>query len=411
MSNKVVITGMGAVSPIGLDVESSFAAAKEGKGGIVKVTTFDAESTQIFVAGEVKDFDPSKYINKREARRFALFTQYAVVAAMQAWEQSGIADGEYDADRIGVILGCGMGALDEICLQCNELENNGPRAVSPIFIPKCIINSAAGQVAIRLGLHGPCYAVVTACSSGTDALGQAYYAIKEGRLDAVLVGGTESTMTELAVQGFHQMQALSESKDPKRAMMPFDKDRQGFVMGEGAAFMLIETQEHAEKRGAKSLGEIAGYGQTCDAHHITAPEPSGTYASKAMSNAIKEAGIEPKDIGYINAHGTSTPLNDAFESAAIERCFGEHSKNLLVNSTKSMTGHMLGAAGGAEAIFTILAMRDQVLPPTINLDDPDPDCDLDYVPNTARDAQVNIAISNSFGFGGTNGSLVFSLLS
>jgi len=278
--------------------------------------------------------------------------------------------------------------------------------VSPIFIPKCIINSAAGQVAIRLGLHGPCYAVVTACSSGADALGQAYYAIKEGRLDAVLVGGTESTMTELAVQGFHQMQALSESKDPKRAMMPFDKDRQGFVMGEGAAFMLLETQEHANKRGAKRLGEIAGYGQTCDAHHITAPEPSGKYASKAMTLAIKEAGIEPKDIGYINAHGTSTPLNDAFESAAIERCFGDHAKNLLVNSTKSMTGHMLGAAGAFEAVMTACALRDGISPPTIGLEVEDEACKLNYVKGKAQPLDTSYGLSNSFGFGGHNSCVI-----
>lgn len=406
MSNKVIITGMGAISPIGLDVESSFEAAKAGKCGIAKATSFDTESTQIFVAGEIKDFDPSKYITKREARRIARFTQYAVVAAMQAWELSGIADGEYDADRIGVILGCGMGALDEICLQCNELANNGPRAVSPIFIPKSIINSAAGMVAIRLGLHGPCYAVVTACSSGADALGQAYYAIKEGRLDAVLVGGTEATMTELAVQGFHQMQALSESDDPKRAMMPFDKDRQGFVMGEGAAFMLVETQEHAEKRGAKRYGEIAGYAQTCDAHHITAPEPSGKYASKAMSMAIKEAGVQPEDIGYINAHGTSTPLNDAFESAAIERCFGDHAKNLLVNSTKSMTGHMLGAAGAFEAVMTACALREGISPPTIGLQVEDEQCRLNYVKGKAQPMNTSYGMSNSFGFGGHNSCII-----
>jgi 3-oxoacyl-[acyl-carrier-protein] synthase II len=406
MSNKVIITGMGAVSPIGLDVESSFAAAKEGKGGIAKTTTFDTEITQIFVAGEVKDFDPSKYINKREARRIARFTQYAIVASMEAWESSGIADSDYDADRIGVILGCGMGALDEICIQCDELEHNGPRAVSPLFIPKSIINSAAGTVAIMLGLHGPCYAVVTACSSGTDALGQAYYAIKEGRLDAVLVGGTEATMTELAVQGFHQMQALSESDDPKRAMTPFDKDRQGFVMGEGSAFMLVETEEHAKKRGAKRLGEIAGYAQTCDAHHITAPEPSGKYASKAMALAVKEAGIELSDVGYINAHGTSTPLNDAFESAAIERCFGEHAKNLLVNSTKSMTGHMLGAAGAFEAVMTACALRDGISPPTIGLQVEDEQCRLNYVKGKAQPLDTSYGMSNSFGFGGHNSCIV-----
>ena len=406
MNNKVIITGMGAVSPIGDNVERSFEAAINGICGIGLATSFDTEATEIYVAGEVKDFDPTPYINKREARRMARFSQFAYVAAMQAWEQSGIKDSSYDGNKIGVILGSGMGGLDVICDQHAEMMNEGPRAVSSFFIPKAIINTAAGTIAISLGLHGPCYGMVTACSSGTDALGQAYYAVKEGRLDAVLVGGAESCMTELAVQGFHQMQALSESKDPARAMIPFDKDRDGFVMAEGAAFMVLESEEHAKKRGAAGLAELAGYAQTCDAHHITAPEPSGTYASMAMELAIKEAGITTKDVGYINTHGTSTPLNDVFESGAIEKCFGEHSKNLLVNSTKSMTGHMLGAAGAFEAVMTACALRAGISPPTIGLENEDEECRLDYVKGTRRAMDTAYGMSNSFGFGGHNSSIV-----
>lgn len=406
MSNKVMITGMGAISPIGLDAEQSFKAAIDGVCGIAKATSFDTELTEITAAGEVKDFDPSQYIKKREARRMARFTQFAMVAAMQAWEQGGMTEGEFDSERVGVILGSGMGGLDVICEQYGELTNHGPRSVSSLFIPKSIINTTPGLIAIKLGLHGPCFSVVTACSSGTDAIGQAYYAVKEGRVDAVLVGGAESVMTELAVQGFHQMQALSESKDPKRASIPFDKDRQGFVMGEGAAFILIESEQHAKKRGAKIQGEIAGFAQTCDGHHITAPQPDGIYAAKAMELAIKEAGIEKSDVGYINAHGTSTPLNDAFESAAIERCFGEHAQNLLVSSTKSMTGHMLGAAGAFEAVLTACALNEGIAPPTIGLETEGEGCNLDYVKGTAKKINTEYGLSNSFGFGGHNSSIL-----
>lgn len=406
MSNKVIITGMGAVSPIGLDVEQSFNAAIEGKCGIVEATSFDTEATEIYVAGEVKDFDPTLYIKKREARRMARFSLLGFAAAVQAWKQSGMEESEYDDDRIGVILGSGMGGLDVICDTHAEMLRDGPRTVSSLFIPKAIINTAAGTIAIKLGLHGPCFGVVTACSSGNDALGQAYYAIKEGRMDAVLVGGAESCMTELAVQGFHQMQALSESKDPKRASIPFDKDRDGFVMGEGAAFLMLESEEHAKARGAVGLAEFAGYAQTCDAHHITAPEPEGVYACKAMAMAMEEAGISPSDVGYINTHGTSTPLNDVFESKAIEKCFGEYSKDILVNSTKSMTGHMLGSAGAFEAVITACALKAGISPPTIGLENEDEGCRLDYVKGTKRAMDTQYGMSNSFGFGGHNSSIV-----
>ena len=406
MSNKVIITGMGAISPIGKSVQESFDAALAGTCGIGLATSFDTTATEIYVAGEVKDFDPAPYINKRAARRMARFSQMAFVAAMQAWEQCGFEEGNYDPDRIGVILGSGMGGLDVICEQYSEMISEGPRAVSSFFIPKAIINTSAGTIAIELGLHGPCYSVVTACSSGADALGQAYYAVKEGRLDAVLVGGAESCMTELAVQGFHQMQALSESRDPKRASIPFDKERDGFVMAEGAAFLMLESEEHAEKRGAKGLAEFAGYAQTCDAHHITAPEPEGKFASQAMELAVKDAGLSLKDIGYINTHGTSTPLNDVFESGAIEKCFGEHSKNILVNSTKSMTGHMLGAAGAFETVMTVCALSAGVSPPTIGLQNEDEGCNLDYVKGEKRAMDTKCGMSNSFGFGGHNSSIV-----
>lgn len=403
MGNKVIVTGMGAVSPIGLNVEEAFRNATLGVCGISEVECFDAEYTGISVAGQVKDFDPSAHISKREAKRMAKFTQFGIVAAMQAWEQSGLT--EFDPARVGVVLGCGIGGLDVICSQHEEMRQEGARAVSSLFIPKAIINTTAGMIAMRLGLHGPCLSVVTACSSGADAIGQAYYAIKEGRQDAVLVGGAESSMTELAVQGFHQMQALSESTDPKRASIPFDKDRNGFVMSEGAAFMLLESEEHAKKRGAKPLGQVAGYAQTCDAYHITAPMPEGTYAADAMRLAIQDAGIRPEDVGYINAHGTSTPLNDVCESKAIELCFGEHAKKLLVSSTKSMTGHMLGAAGAFEAIMALCAINQGVAPPTAGLENEGEGCSLDYVKGAAKKMDTQYALTNSFGFGGHNSSI------
>lgn len=403
---KVYITGMGAVSPIGMSAEESFKAAADGVSGISATECFDAELTQIFVAGQVKNFSPEPYVSKREAKRMARFTQMAMVAAMQAWEQSGMQESGFDAERVGVLLGSGMGGLDVICEQYDELKTGGPRSVSSLFIPKAIINTTPGLIAIKLGLYGPCFSIVTACSSGADAIGQAYYAVKEGRADAILVGGAESVMTELAVQGFHQMGALSESADPNRASIPFDTARQGFVMGEGAAFILLESEESVKRRSAKTLGELAGYAQTCDAHHITAPQPEGVQAARAMSLAMKEAGIEKTQVGYINAHGTSTPLNDACESAAIETCFGEHAKELRVSSTKSMTGHMLGAAGAFEAVISLCALNAGVAPPTIGLEKEAEDCRLNYVKGKAQPIACEYALSNSFGFGGHNSCLV-----
>ena len=403
---KVYITGMGAVSPIGMNAGESFEAAVAGVSGISRPESFDAELTQIFAAGQIKNFTPEPYISKREAKRMARFTQMAIVAAVQAWEQSSMQDSGFDAERVGVLLGSGMGGLDVICEQYEELRTNGPRAVSSLFIPKAIINTTGGLIAIRLGLYGPCYSIVTACSSGADAIGQAYYAVREGRADAILVGGAESVMTELAVQGFHQMGALTESADPERASIPFDKDRQGFVIGEGAAFLLLESEESVKRRGAKTLGELAGYAQTCDAHHVTAPQPEGIQAARAMAQAMKDAGIAREQVGYINAHGTSTPLNDACESAAIETCFGEHAKQLLVSSTKSMTGHMLGAAGAFEAVMALYALNAGIAPPTIGLEEEAEDCRLNYVKGKAQPLSCEYALSNSFGFGGHNSCLV-----
>ncbi len=403
---EVYITGIGAVSPLGMTARESFSAAIAGKNGISAPEQFSSEITQIFAAGQVKDFSPEPYVNKREAKRMARFTQMAIVAAAQAWEEGGMQAGDYDPDRVGVVLGSGMGGLDVICEQYAELVNNGPRSVSSFFIPKAIVNTTAGLIAIRYGLCGPCYSIVTACASGADAIGHAYYAVREGRADAMLVGGTESVLIELAVQGFHQMGALSESADVLRASIPFDKERQGFVIGEGSAFLLLESEASVKKRGVVPLGSLAGYAQTCDAHHITAPQPEGKQAARAMSEAIRDAGIQKEQIGYINAHGTSTPLNDATESLAIESCFGEHTKNLKVSSTKSMTGHMLGAAGAFEAVLSLLALNEGVAPPTIGLEQEDDVCRLNYVKGTAQKLESEYALSNSFGFGGHNSCLV-----
>ena len=403
---EVFITGIGAVSPIGMTARESFSAAVAGKSGISKPEQFSSEMTQIFAAGQIKDFSPEPYVNKREAKRMARFTQMAIVAAAQAWEEAGLKPEEYDPERVGVVLGSGMGGLDVICEQYAELVNNGPRSVSSFFIPKAIVNTTAGLIAIRYGLNGPCYSLVTACASGADAIGHAYYAVREGRADAMLVGGAESVMIELAVQGFHQMGALSESEDVSRASIPFDRERQGFVIGEGAAFLLLESEASVKRRGAKPLGSLAGYAQTCDAHHITAPQPEGKQAARAMAEAIRDAGIAKEQIGYINAHGTSTPLNDATESAAIEACFGAHANALKISSTKSMTGHMLGAAGAFEAVLSLLALNEGIAPPTIGLEQEDDVCRLNYVKGTAQKLESDYALSNSFGFGGHNSCLV-----
>ncbi len=406
MTKRVVVTGLGAVCPLGDDVDAIFEKAKNGVCGIDTATLFDREQiTNIHFTGEVKDFTPEKYISKREARRLDKFAQFAIYAGMQAFEDSGLT--EFDPYRVGVILGSGMGGLETICEQNESMITNGINTVSSLFIPKAIINLAAGNLAIKLKLNGPCYGVVTACASGTDAIGIAYHAVKNNQADAILVGGTEAAIGNLAVQGFSQMGALSTADKADRASIPFDKERTGFVMSEGAAFMLIESYEHAKKRNAKVYGEICGFAQTCDANHITAPMEGGIHAAKAMELAVAEAGISKDKVGYINAHGTGTPLNDKTETAAIKACFGEHSKNIAVSSTKSMTGHMLGAAGAMEAIFTLQSLQKGLALPTINLKVPDEECDLNYVPNKAQSISCEYAISNSLGFGGHNSSILF----
>ncbi|MEX1378045.1 MAG: beta-ketoacyl-ACP synthase II [Eubacteriales bacterium] len=405
MTRRVVVTGMGAVCPLGDNIDTIYENAKNGVCGIGKATMFDTEQiSNVHFAGEVKDFDPGKYISKREAKRLDRFSQFAIYAGMQAFEDSGLS--EFDPYRVGVILGSGMGGLETICEQDQAMIATGMNTVSSLFIPKVIINIAAGNLAIKLGLHGPCYGVVTACASGTDALGLAYHAVKNNQVDAVLVGGTEAVIGNLGVQGFNQMGALSNSEVLERASIPFDKERDGFVMGEGAGFVLLESEEHAKNRSAKIYGEIAGFGQTCDANHITAPMEGGIHAAKAMELAIIEAGIAKEEVGYINAHGTSTPLNDKTETAAIKNCFGDHSKSIKVCSTKSMTGHMLGAAGAVEAILTIKSLSEGVALPTINYKVEDEECDLDYVPNKAKKIDCSYAISNSLGFGGHNSSIL-----
>jgi 3-oxoacyl-[acyl-carrier-protein] synthase II len=405
MAKNVVVTGMGAVCSLGDNVEAIFAEAKKGTCGIDYATQFSTDKiTDVRFAAEVKDFDPSKYIKKREMKRLDRFSQFAIYAGMQAWDNSGLAD--FDPYRVGVIMGSGMGGLITNCEQYDTMDHNGVNTVSSLFIPKTIINIAPGNLAIRLGLNGPCYGVVTACASGTDAVGQAFRLVKNGSLDAVLVGGAEGVVCDLAIQGFNQMQALSNADSVDRASIPFDKDRGGFVMGEGAAFMVIENEEMALARGAKIQGQICGYGQTCDANHITAPMEGGIHASKAMELAVAEAGINPSEVGYVNAHGTGTPLNDKTETQAIKNCFGEHSKDMLISSTKSMTAHMLGAAGSIEAILALKSLEEGIALPTINLKNPDEECDLDYVANKAKRMDTNYAISNSLGFGGHNSTIL-----
>ncbi len=404
--NRVVITGAGIISPLGKDAKTTWEGVKEGRLGIGASDRFDSENIGVYMAGEVKDFDYSKYLTSREARRLDRFSQFAFVAASDALEDSGINLDDYERTRIGVVLGSGMGGLLTTTQEFTKLMEKGPKSVSPLFIPKSIINLAAGYISLKHDLRGPSTSVVSACASGTDALGAAYHMLKEGRCDAVLAGGSEAVICDFAVMGFHQMQALSESQDPKRASIPFDRDRDGFVMGEGAGFFMLETYEGAKKRGANIIAEIAGYGQTCDASHITAPREDGLMAAAAMEQAVKMAGLELTDVEYINAHGTSTPLNDMTETKAIHVCFGEHAKNLMVSSTKSMTGHLLGASGAVEAFVCAKAVSEGFVPATIGLENEADNCDLDYVKGKGRKLDIKVAISNSFGFGGHNAVLL-----
>ncbi|MDF1556170.1 MAG: beta-ketoacyl-ACP synthase II [Deferrisomatales bacterium] len=406
---RVVVTGMGCVSPLGLDVEQSWAACVAGQSGIGPITKFDAAGLKTHIAGEVKGFDPTPYVELRDQKKMDSFIQYALACAQMAMDDAGYRVAEDEAERVGVSIGAGLGGLPEIERQHKLLLEAGPRRVSPFFIPMVIVNLAPGHVAIATGAKGPNLSIVTACATGSHSLGEAWHTIRRDDADVMIAGGVESTITPLAIGGFNAMRALStRNDDPERASRPFEKDRDGFVMGEGGAVLILEELEHARARDAKIYAELVGYGATCDAHHITAPDPQGDGAARCMAMALRSAGLAPNAVDYINAHGTSTSFNDYYETLAIKRVFGDHAKNgLWVSSTKSMTGHLLGAAGSVEAVFSVLALQRGVAPPTINYAIPDPDCDLDYVPNTSREGRLQTVLSNSFGFGGTNGSLLF----
>ena len=404
---RVVITGLGAVTPLGNDVASTWNQLIAGQSGIATISKFDASAISSQIAGEVKNFDVSEYIGQKEARTMDTFIHYGLAAGIQAFRDSGINVTEENAERIGVIIGSGIGGLPLIETNCESLFSKGPRRVSPFLIPGSIINMISGHMSIMYGLKGPNLAVVTACTTGTHCIGEAMRMIQYGDADAMLAGGAESTISALAMAGFANMRALSTRNDePARASPPRDADRDGFVMVEGAGVLMLEEYEHAKARGAKSYAELAGYGMSADANHMTAPCEDGDGAMRSMRNAMRDAGVNPDQVNYINAHGTSTPLGDVAETVAIKRALGDAAKNAIVNSTKSMTGHLLGGAGGVESVFTALAVAHQKSPPTINLDNPGEGCDLDYCANVARDATIEIAMSNNFGFGGTNGTLV-----
>ncbi len=403
---RVVITGMGAVTPVGNNVNDMWEAVKAGKCGIGKITHFNTDNSAVKLAGEVKDFDAEGIVDKAELRKMDDFTIYALAAADEAVKDSGIDFDKEDTLRCGVIVSSGIGGLTTIQRECLRGESKGYDRVSPHFVPMSITNMAAGHVAIRFGLHGMCTSVVTACASGTNAVGDALRQIRDGYQDVIVCGGAESCITDFGIGGFTSMHALSKSEDVSRASVPFDKERSGFVMGEGAGVLILEEYEHALNRGAQIYCEVAGYGSTCDANHVTAPLEDGSMAAAAMLEAVKDAGIEPCQIDYINAHGTSTKLNDKGETNAIKKAFGTHAYKLAVSSTKSMTGHMLGASGAVEAIISALAVKNDIVPPTINYQIPDEECDLDIVPNVARKAKVDYAMSNSLGFGGHNASVI-----
>jgi 3-oxoacyl-[acyl-carrier-protein] synthase II len=407
LKKRVVVTGLGAITPIGIGKDEFWQSLLNGKSGIGKITHFDASEYTTQIAGEVKDFDPAKYIDKKEAKRMDPFTQFAVAASKMAFEDSGINLETEDRTRIGTMIGTGIGGMDTLNEQYKNLFDKGPNRISPFFIPMMIGNMAAGQTSITFGLQGPCSCVTTACATGTNAIGDAFKVIQRGDADVMVAGGTEAAISPIAVAGFCSMKALSTRNDePEKASRPFDKDRNGFVMGEGAGVVILESLEHAVARGAHIYAEVIGYGFNADAYHITAPAPEGAQAAKCMEMALKDAGIAPEAVDYINAHGTSTPLNDKNETLAIKSLFGEHAYKLAVSSIKSMTGHLLGAAGGIECIATVLTLENDMIPPTINCDAPDEEMDLDYVPHTSRKQVVNVALSNSLGFGGHNATIL-----
>ncbi|MDR6227270.1 beta-ketoacyl-ACP synthase II [Desmospora profundinema] len=406
MAKRVVITGLGVISPIGNDIPTFWNNLIEGKSGVGPITQFDSTDFSTRIAAEVKDFNPLDHFDRREARRMDRFVQFAVVAAKQALDNSGLDMKGLDADRVGVYIGSGIGGLKTWEEQHRTLVERGPKRVSPFFIPMMIANMAAGQVSIATGAKGPNSAAISACATGTHSIGDAAKIILRGDADVMLAGGAEATISPMAFAGFCAAKAMSTRNDePEKASRPFTKDRDGFVMGEGSGVLILESEEHARARGATIIAEVAGYGMSGDAYHLTHPAPEGEGAARSMKRALEDAGLKPEEVGYINAHGTSTEFNDKFETMAIKAIFGEHAYQLAVSSTKSMTGHLLGASGGVEAIATALALKEGILPPTINQDNPDPECDLDYVPNEARKVLVKAALSNSFGFGGHNATI------
>lgn len=406
MKNRVVITGIGAITPIGNNAKDFWNSIKEGKCGIDKITAFDTADYKAKLAAEVKDFKVEDYIDKREARRMDKYCQFAMVAADEAVKDAGLNIEEVDSERFGVMVGSGIGGIATIEEQHKKLMEKGPKRISPFFIPMIISNMAAGNIAIKFGAKGICTTVVTACATGTHSIGEAFHNIRSGMSDVIIAGGSEASITPLSVAGFDALTALSTSTDPKRASIPFDKERDGFVMGEGAGILVLESLEHALKRNAKIYGEVVGYGATCDAYHITSPAPEGEGAARAMKLAIKDADIKEEEISYINAHGTSTPYNDKFETAAIKGVFGEKAYEIPISSTKSMTGHLLGAAGAIEAIVCTKALEEGFVPSTVGLTEKDEECDLNYVPGVGREQELKYALSNSLGFGGHNAVIV-----
>ena len=414
MARRVVVTGLGLITPVGNSVETTWAALMSGRNGVGPIKKFDTEKFSVKFAAEVKDFDPLKFIAKKEARKMGAFIHYAIAAATEAMADSGFdltEDGKFPdelAENAGTYISSGIGDFWAIEREHSKLLNDGPDRVSPFFIVSAIVNLAAGQVSIRYGAKGPNSATATACSAGAHAIGDSFKIIQRGDADVMICGGAESAITPMSVAGFASMRALStRNDDPQHASRPFERDRDGFVIGEGAGIMILEELELAKRRGARIYAELVGYGMTADAFHLTMPDETGSGAIRVMQKTIRDAGIQPEQVGYINAHGTSTPYNDKFETLAIRQTFGAHAYKLAVSSTKSMTGHLLGAAGGIEGVFSVLSLHRKVLPPTINYVNPDPDCDLDYVPNQPREAEVEYALSNSFGFGGTNAALLF----
>ena len=406
MSRRVVVTGVGAVSPVGNDAETTWKNLVDGVCGIEEISAFDTSDLKVHIAGTVKNFDPTEYIEKRDVKKTDLYCQYAIAAAQQAVDDSKIL-GTVDENRLGVYIGAGIGGLNTFVENTVALHENGPRKISPFFIPKMIGNIATGNVALRFNAKGVSLSVMSACATGTNSIGEAFHAIKDGYADAIIAGGAEAVVAPLTIAGFQNMKALSTNPDPKKASRPFDKNRDGFVMGEGAGILVLEEYEHAKARGAKIYAEFAGYGNTCDAHHVTAPDPEGAGLARAIEIAFDEAKISDDAQVYINAHGTSTHLNDLTETLAIKKALGSKAYDASISSTKSMTGHMLGATGAIEAIAAVLAIRDGIIPPTINLDEPDEELDLDYTPNKAKKRNVDVAASTSLGFGGHDACVVF----